>query len=605
MSAISLRSTPCSITVGSSRRFAPGSSRRSAPGSSRRLAATCLALATSAALFGCGDDDVVAPTDAGTDAPTTADAGPPRNSAFAEPPAAETIETGVRREIFRVPGVTAPANPTTSAATPTALDATQVVRYREDVTPPKAARSIVVAYPGTFGGAGSYDALARALVKRGAASGETTEVWAIDRRSNLLEDLRGMSTARAMNDTEIAQGYYFGSDTIDGTPFAGFRDQDEVDYMSEWGLATLLEDLRRVIALVPLADRQAHVFLMGHSAGAGVVESYAAWRFGDGATAIRGAEELAGVILVDGASQGAAISEAEYHAGVSGGFAPLSGIDALRADGPRYLELPVLGVGVLVTAEIMSMRALADPEGVTEDRERDRVLSTLFSIPRGLVPNFTNRAALGFGFDDESNGIPIFSCSLGKPTGGTVETKDGLFGPVVYPTDPEATYDWIDALAAAPPEHTPVENLALSWATGRTNYADWYYPSRLPLDQGAVGPNAIAEGSWQAMEGLRAFDGPRMDAPLLAVAAALAGASGYEDVRARIGPAVGAGRPQAGATRGAAGENTAGFRVVDATELTHLDALAAADDPTNPVPAAVEAFLLEHAASSTVTIPAM
>ena len=575
---------------------------RSGHGSLRlvALAFTSCALA----LSGCGDDDASS-TDAGVDAPPAVDLGPPPNWDFAEPPAAETVETGVRREIFRVPGITAPPNPTTSTATPAELDATQVVRYREDVTPPKAARAIVIAYPGTFGGAGSYDALARALVKRGATSGETTEVWAIDRRSNLLEDLRGMATARVAGNTEIAQGYYYRSDTIDGTPFAGFRDQDEVAYMSEWGLTTLVEDVRRVIAIVPAADRQAHVFLMGHSAGGGVAESYAAWRFGEGASAVRGAEELAGVILVDGASQGEAITEAAYHAGVSGGFFMLPGIEALRAEGPRYSELPLLGVGVLVTAEIMSMRALSDPDGVSEDRERDRVLSTLFSIPRGTVPNFTNRAALGFGFDDESNGIPIFSCSLGKPTGGAVATKTGLFGPVVYPTETAATYQWTDAFEATPPEHTPVDNLARSWVDGRSNYADWYYPVRLPLDQNAVGPNAIAEDSWQAAEGLRAFDGPRMDAPLLAVAAALAGPAGYDEVRSRIAPTIGAGRPHAGATRGAAGENTPGFRVIDATDLTHLDALAAADDPTNPVPAGVAAFLLEHAASGTVAIPVM
>jgi hypothetical protein len=553
------------------------------------------------ALVGCGDDDVAPPADAGFDGGAI-DAGPPPNWDFAEPPASEVIEVGLRRELFLVPGVDAPANPTTGSASP--AGATQVVRYREDVTPPKPARSIVVAYPGTLGGAGSYDALARALVRRGAVSGETTEVWALDRRTNLLEDLRGMSTASAAGDPEIAQGYYFRHDRIDGVPFAGFRTQANLDYVSEWGLTTLIEDLRRVIELVPQADRQAHVFLMGHSAGGGVAESYAAWRFGDGAAAVRGAEELAGVILVDGASNGAAMTEAEYHAGVSSAFMTLPGIEALRATGPRYFELPLLGVAVLATAQIMSLRALEDPTGVVEDRERDRVLSTLFSIPRGAVPNFTNRASLGFGFDDESNGIPVFSCSLGKPTGGPVATKDGLFGSVVYPTDTAATYDWTDALDAVPPEHTPVENLARSWAVGRTNYADWYYPTRLPLDQSAVGPNAIAEGSWQAAEGLRAFDGPRMDAPLLAVAAALSGVSGYEDVRARIAPTIGAGRPHAGEARGAVGENSPAFRVIDATALTHLDALAAADNAANPVPAGVEAFLVEHTAAGTVAIAA-
>src|SRR6185369_10006458 len=111
------------------------------------------------------------------------------------------------------------------------------------------ARSIVVAYPGTFGGAASFDALGRALVLRGAASGNHTEVWAIDRRSNLLEDLRGMSSAQSASNAEIAARYYFGHDTIGGTAFPGVATQASVSFESEWGLAVLIEDVRRVIEL--------------------------------------------------------------------------------------------------------------------------------------------------------------------------------------------------------------------------------------------------------------------------------------------------------------------------------------------------------------------
>jgi hypothetical protein len=65
---------------------------------------------------------------------------------------------------------------------------------------------VVVAVPGFLGGAGSFDGLARALVKKGQRDGHSIEVWAIDRRSNLLEDLAGMNAADAMNDPELARG---------------------------------------------------------------------------------------------------------------------------------------------------------------------------------------------------------------------------------------------------------------------------------------------------------------------------------------------------------------------------------------------------------------
>jgi hypothetical protein len=439
------------------------------------------------------------------------------------------------------------------------------------------------------------------LVRRGASGGRAIEFWAIDRRSNLLEDLRGMDAAQAEGNPEIAQGYYFGGDTVGGMRFRGHPRQSDVDYMSEWGLPTLLGDLRAVVHLVPEAERRARVFLLGHSAGAGFVETYAAWRFGEGAHAVRGAEEIAGIVLVDGAASAAPISETEYRMGTSGGFMALTGVDALRTRGPRYLELPVLGVNVMVTAEIMSLRALADPDGFAADAQRDRVLSVLWSIGRAEVPRMTNEAALGAGFDQASNGIPVFSCNLGQPAGGPTATKTGLFGPLTYPSDPSATYTWVDALEATPPEYTPVAALARSWAAGRTNYADWFYPARLPLDQQAVAGNAIAEDGWQVAYGLRAFDGPRNDAPVLAVAAGLVAPDRYEAVRARIAPEVGPGRPRAGTPRGAAGESTAGFRVLDVTYLTHLDALSA-PEPGNPVAGAVADFVAEHGAPGAIDI---
>ena len=268
----------------------------------------------------------------------------------------------------------------------------------------------MIAYPGTYGGAASFDALARALVLRGATSGNHTEVWAIDRRSNLLEDLRGMSTAQASANAEIAAGYYFGGETIGGTAFPGFRTQESVAFMSEWGLATLIEDLRNVVEVVPQASRKGHVFVMGHSAGGGVAETYAGWHFDD--DALQGSEELAGVVLVDGASPGTAISETDYHAGFGTSFFASPGVDEIRST-TRYSALPLLGVGVFAESEILALRALLAPSDVVRDSQRDTFLSLLFSVTARQVPHMTNRAAFGLGFDDASNGIPVFSASLG------------------------------------------------------------------------------------------------------------------------------------------------------------------------------------------------
>lgn len=549
----------------------------------------CVALA----LVAC-DGSTPASTDAGADAgEPPADAGPPRDWPFAEVPARTEPEPGIEREVLLVDGVAAPASPTTGAATPAGYDRFPIVRFRAVGAPD--VRAIVIAMPGLFGGAGSYEPLARHLVRRSIAAGEPIEVWVIDRRSNLLEDLRGLDAAEAMRDADVARGYYFRGETVGGVAFDGFVEQEDVPYMSEWGLAVHLGDLRALIDRVPRVAQQARVFLMGHSLGASMTEAFAAWRFADGA---RGAELLAGMILVDGAMRAEAVTEEEYRDGTMGPFGPAAGLTTIRA-ASRYLALPLLGIEVYPRAEIAAMDAIYDPAAVNVDRGRAEVLGALMSLPARRIPPMTNAAAFGWAFDDGSNGLSFAAVSMGQPVGGPVEEYASLFGAtLVRPSDSSATYAWIDAPDTDPPERTPIANLAASWIDGRTNFAEWYFPQRLTLDLSAVGGLDVPEDGWAAAEGLRAFDGALVDAPVLAVAAALVPPEAYDPSRARMAP-VGEGRPRAGASRA----SPEGFAVLDVTDQTHIDPLTATDDAANPVPAAVLEFVYANAASGAITAP--
>jgi hypothetical protein len=526
-------------------------------------------------------------SDGGTDA--GADAGP-RDWPEAEVPSSTEPEPGIFRDVFSIPAADAPPNPDTGDDTPSALDRVQIVRFRGDAGE---ARAIVVAMPGLLGGAGSFELLARHIVRRSVESGEPIEVWAIDRRANLLEDLRGLDAAEATGTLDVARGYYFDGETVGGAAFEGFVAQQDVPFMSEWGLAVHLEDVRAVIETVPASERRARVFLMGHSLGASMTEAFAAWRFEDA----RGSELLAGIVLIDGAISEAPIEETAYLEGTAGGLMSVPGLTTIRA-AQRYLALPILGVEVHARAEMTALGALIAPDDVEIDRGRASVLATLMSLPAARVPSMTNAAAFGWGFDAASNGLSFAAVSAGQPAGGSVEEYESLFGSTLTrPSDPEATYTWIDALDATPPELTPLANLAHAWVDGRTNFAEWYFPLRLLLDVSAVGGLATTEGSWQASRGLRAFDGSEIDAPVLAVGAALAPPERYDASRARMAP-VGADRPNAGATR----DTDAGFRVIDATHMTHIDPLTAADGPANPVPAAIVEFVLANASAGRVTV---
>ncbi len=536
----------------------------------------CL-FAAAVAITACGDDD------GGDDAPGDPDAGVvgPKDYPSMDVPASTTPEAGIRREVFRVPGFTAPANPDSGEATPAALNATQVVRYRVDVDPPAPARAILLGYPGFLGGAGSFEMLARHVVRRSAAAGEPVEVWAIDRRANLLEDTSALDTAEAAGDPEIANGYYNGRDTIDGAPFAGHPLPQDVSYMSEWGLETHVEDLRAVIELVPEDQRAARIVLMGHSLGASFAEVYAAWRFDDG---VRGAEQLAGLVLIDGILGDTPLTEDEYLDGVSGGFLAITGLTDLRGGDPVYFELPVFGVAVLPSVEILSMRTLLDPDAVIEDEVRDNSLRIQLTLGANAVPAMTNEAALGFGFDSGSNSIVITAVSCGVPTGGPVEEYDNALAgaTLVRPTDPDATYTWDNATATTDGEFTPIENLAFSFVHGRTNFAEWYFPRRIPLDIAAVAGAAVPEDGYQAQQGLRAFDGALIDVPILAIPTELVEPGDYDALSARVQSTV---------------------TVLAVPAFTHVDPTTAADRDDNPIPGGILQFAYDAVGDGDVTIP--
>jgi hypothetical protein len=510
-------------------------------------------------------------------------------------PGSEVPETGVRREMVQVAGFTPPANPITNGKGPAALDATVVYRYRIDSTPATPVRAVVIAVPGFLAGAGALDTLARALVRRGAAKSQPIEVWAIDRRANLLEDRRGFAAAALAGNPEIATGYYFGSDTVGRKAFAGFLQQTDVDYESEWGLAVHVEDLHRVIQKVPQDQRKARVFLLGHSLGSIFAEAYGAWRFDDGT---RGFDELAGFVFLDGALGAQPISAATYQNGQTTTALPLAGLDEIRRS-TRYSALPLLGLRSFARSEILAQRNVVAPDVVVADADRDQTFTFLLGLT--TVPKLTNKAAMGFSFDRQFAGLTFIDATLGAVTGGAVgKYQSTLFSrQLLHPTDSTATYGWDDSSTATPPPLSNLDAFSRAYSSASGNFLEYYFPARLSLDLAAVGGANLSTSSWQAQAGLRSFDGPANDAPGLAVAGGLASMDEMTAIGARLAPTVGAGRPSAGAQRNAA----AGFQVVDATNLAHVDVVTGSEDARNPVHAAVEEFVRANAAAGTVAPP--
>ncbi len=500
------------------------------------------------------------------------------------PVASVLVETGVRRERFFVDAPAPPANPTTSVATPAMLNRVPVLRYRSDVTPAAQVQAVVIAMPGFLGGAGSFDPLARALVRRSVAAHAPVEVWAIDRRSNLLEDLRGMDAADALGDPEVAAGYYYDhSVTVGGASFGGYLSATDpsISYMSEWGLASTVADLRAVVTRVP--DSRHHVVLIGHSLGATIVEAYAAWDF-DGTPGYR---SVAALGVLDGVANGTPSTEAAWHTGFTSAFGPAAGVDDTRRAGPFFTALPILGVQALAISEIVGRRAALHPDAVVADPVRDRVLRLLLGVT--AVPPMSNAAAMGFSFDDRSCPLAFARMSLGQPVGPVRMAANAFMAgeQLVVPANGTTTFAWTDAPASTPPEFSTIAGAAGSWSTSPTNFSEWYFPSRITLDAAAVGGLRITSDAWQVREGLRVTHDADVDVPVLAVSAALTGGtSAFDGMRARLAP-VGSDLPNAGAARTV----EAAFHAVFVPGMSHLDAITGADDGTrNPVPGLVDAF---------------
>ena len=555
-------------------------------------------------LLACDDDggsparsapDVAVVVDGRPDAGPTRDAGEAPDGAargFAEPEDSVVLGEGVRRDVMWFPGAVPPPNPVTGAATPAELNTTRVLRFRRE--PAVGARAIVVAMPGFLAGANTYEPLARHLVERGGDD-FPIEVWVIDRRANLLEDLRGMNTSEVRGDASLAEAWYEGGLVIDGEAFPGLIPQADLSFMSEWGAAVHVGDVRAIIERVPADARAGHVFLMGHSLGATFVETYAGWRFEDGR---RGAEDLAGLVLIDGRVAEQPLDEQGYREGSGEGLLARPGLESIR-NGTPYSALPILGAGVFISAELVALRAIEAPDALLEITPAfARLLAVLMSLGADRIPAMTARAALGFGFDASYNPLTFAQVTLGEADGPLEAYTNPLVGEeLLRPSDPAHTYRWRGADAVDPAEHTDIDAYAVALTGGPTNFFEWYFPSRLALDLSLAGGDQ-PEGGFEAAAGLRSFDGALNDAPILSVAAALFTVDSMASIAERVAPEIGPGRPNAGATR----DTLEAIQVIDATHMSHVDVTTGMDVPRNPVPGAIEAFLRRNVADGAVVV---
>jgi pimeloyl-ACP methyl ester carboxylesterase len=348
----------------------------------------------------------------------------------------------------------------------------------------KSAKRVLVLMPGTLGGAGDFTLVARYLVRHAPG----LQVWAIDRRSNALEDTSTFAQAeRGEISLQQAFDYYLG-----GGGFR-FRGADQDPYAREWGMATALGDAHAVVRRARNHGRR-QVVLGGHSLGASLTVAYAAWDF----QGRPGYKDLKGLVLIDG--------------GLLGTFTPYDLAQAQRAIADLQQSNPFadsLGLGVTEATGLF-----AEIGGLYAEKAPAASAATLQGyplLPAELNPPFpvSNRALFGFAFDRDTSPLP----SDQQINGGGLASSG----------DPR---DWIDGGL------TPVARLAATFGQEPANAVEWYFPKRLTIDTN--GADQMRRNDVGDFLGLRLWHTKRLKLPLYAIATNLAGAHVLDGARRLI-----------------------------------------------------------------------
>jgi len=371
--------------------------------------------------------------------------------------------------------------PASVGAHPEACDWVSYLRFRNAGGPrsPSDADAVITAMPGFLSGAAPFDQLARNFVRLMDARGKNVEFWALDRRSNCLEDHRGLRAAARARDASVAFDYYWRGRPVDGVTFGGWKSAADANWLRNVGVEQTVRDWNSILTneIPSRAVRRRKVFCGGHSLGGPLTTAYAGWDF-DGnpaTTADAGYEQCAGFFGLDtslgtGGGNASPAGPATALAAASAG-APFVSAPPFT---PETLQVPG-ALGVAAFHQRGQTQALKQLPHSTNIDLSQRVLfsrdAAHFATGTPSIRDFntTNEAALAGIFDDNSEPITILRASLGSVEGGPLVDKNfpspgysGIASPLTnndflaLPNAPQGplyrwrNYDDLDAKGAPP-----------------------------------------------------------------------------------------------------------------------------------------------------------
>jgi pimeloyl-ACP methyl ester carboxylesterase len=372
--------------------------------------------------------------------------------------------------------------------TPTRYDKVGVLKVGSS-----GARNVLVLEPGTSAAAAYFVPLAKWIVSR--ASG--WQVWSVQRRENLLEDQSELDLYKQHKATSTQLfDYYLGylKDPAITHHYQPVADST-VEFAKQWGLNVAVQDLHVVIdAAKKLGGK---VVLGGHSLGGSVVTAYATWDF-DGHA---GADELAGLVYIDGGSGPSPIS-------AQAATQTLQALDAPSAS-------PWLAFGG-IAAPYAGLFEATGAAAALLDPNAPSLGQTSGLLPSEIVPavRVTNLGQYGYALNASTSPASLLAAQ-------------GHLGQGIAAKGPIHGWDGTGAL-------TPISRFATMFSGAgveNANGTEWYFPERLTDDTAAVDDGNANPA--QSVLDVDATMGHRLPKNLLiyAFGARLGGASVPEDAQ--------------------------------------------------------------------------
>jgi hypothetical protein len=307
------------------------------------------------------------------------------------------------------------------------------------------AKNILVLVPGTSASAAYFEPLARDIVRRSPH----WQVWAVERRENLLEDHSVLDRAKAHRATsQQLFDYYLGwlANPAVTNHFQLIPDA-QVAFARQWGMQVAVEDLHRVVQAA--ARHGGRVVLGGHSLGGSITTAYATWDFNGHA----GASDLSGLVFIDGGSSPTPVTPTTATAS----------LQTLQTSSPWLsfggIAAPYAGLFNAVSSTLTHN----DPNGPA-------TLASFPLLPKNLMAPVAVTNVGGYGYALDVKTSPM----------GLIAAQAHL-GQLAATGDPRG-WDPTGAL-------TPIQRFADMFSgTGLPGHdgTAWYHPQRLTIDSGAV-----------------------------------------------------------------------------------------------------------------------